>query len=101
MGVLVELQAGGPSVLDRVTEPVQTPDTWVACPGEEHARNATRADQLIGDDVGHHPNNSEASGPPSDEGMRRSEWYEVAEALECDSVAVPDQCRRSIFDQTV
>lgn len=98
--VLVDLQRGGPAVLDGVPEAVQRTDARVAAPGEDQLPGRTRADQLVVDDVGGHPGEREVLDPLTDDLVRGGERDEVGEPLQRHGVAVMNQLRDGLVQGT-
>ena len=65
VAVLFDLKGAGPSVLHRVTEPMQRTNARIAAPGEHAFRRTARTDQLVIDDVGRHPDERQAFAAPA------------------------------------
>jgi len=88
VAVLLELQRDRPPVLHRVAEPVQRPDTRVAAPGEDQLARAARADELVVDQVGCHPDQRQVAPLLADQLVAGGERYQVRETLHRHRVAV-------------
>ena len=97
---LLERQRTRPAVLHRVPQAVQRSDARIAAPREHEPRGAAGADQLIVDDVGRHPHESQAATLLPDHLVARGERNQVGEPLHRHDVAVVDRLPDGVLQRT-